>query len=139
MKDELARWRDFGTRYTAAWCSGDAARVAAFFSPNGTLSVNRAVPAVGRSAIRDVVQGYMEAIPDLELIMDDIAVQGDGAVYHWTLKGTNTGPGGTGHRVRISGLEVWKSGDDGLIEESQGRYDQAAYQRQLERGVDESS
>jgi hypothetical protein len=58
--------------------------------------------------------------------------------YHWTLVGTNTGPGGTGNRVRITGLEAWTFGDDGQIAESQGRYDQAEYNRQLEHGVDES-
>jgi hypothetical protein len=73
----------------------------------------------------------------LQVKMDDLLVQGGGAVYHWTLIGTNTAPGGTGQRVRISGFEVWKIGDDGLIAESQGHFDSAEYQRQLERGVTE--
>ncbi len=46
-------------------------------------------------------------------------MQGDRAVYHWRLTGTNAGLGGTGHRVRISGFEVWKIGEDGLVAESQ--------------------
>ncbi len=79
----------------------------------------------------------MTAFPDLQVLMDAILLQGDRAIYHWTLTGTNTGPGGTGHGVRISGYEVWKIADDGLIAESQGHFDAAAYQRQLERGVDE--
>jgi hypothetical protein len=37
------------------------------------------------------------------------------ASCRWTLVGTNTGPGGTGRRVRISGFEEWTIGDDGLI------------------------
>ena len=57
--------------------------------------------------------------------------------YHWTLVGTNTGPGGTGNRVRISGFEEWTIRDDGLVAESQGHYDQAEYERQLEHGVEE--
>jgi hypothetical protein len=57
-------------------------------------------------------------------------------VYRWTLVGTNTGPGGTGHRVRISGFEEWTIGADGLIADSLGQFDAAEYQRQLERGVD---
>jgi hypothetical protein len=52
--------------------------------------------------------------------------------------GTNTGPGGTGHRVRFSGYGEWKFGEDGLIAESQGHFDDPDYQRQLERGVDAS-
>lgn len=136
MIPEPDQLRDFAVRYTAAWCSQDPASVAASYSPEGSLSVNGA-PAVGRSAIAAVAQGFMTSFPDMQLLMDDIVMQGSRAIYHWTLIGTNTGPGGTGHQVRISGFEVWKFGDDGLIAESQGHFDSAAYQRQLERGVKE--
>ncbi|MEO6222534.1 MAG: hypothetical protein ABIP90_04740 [Vicinamibacterales bacterium] len=56
---------------------------------------------------------------------------GDGAVYRWTLTGTDTGPGGSGKAVRISGYEAWQLGADGLIAESMGRFDEADYTRQL--------
>ena len=138
MKIEPAQLRDFATRYTAAWCGKDPAGVAAFYSPNGSLSVNGAAPAVGRRAISEVAEGFMTAFPDLEVILDDVVIQGDRAVYHWTLAGTNTGPGGTGRRVRISGFEEWKIGVDGLIAESQGHFDEASYQRQLQHGIEES-
>ena len=62
--------------------------------------------------------------------------RGERVIYKWTLVGTNTGPGGTGQRVRISGFEEWRFGVDGLVAESRGNFDSAAYQRQLERGVD---
>jgi uncharacterized protein (TIGR02246 family) len=138
MKIDPAQVRDFAKRYTAAWCSKDPASVAAFYSPNGSLSVNDQVPAVGRSAIGEVAQGFMTAFPDIEVMMDNVLVEDDRAVYHWTLAGTNAGPGGTGKRVRISGFEVWKIGVDGLIVESQGHFDNTAYQRQLKYGFDES-
>jgi uncharacterized protein (TIGR02246 family) len=137
MMDEIAQLRDFARRYTAAWCSRDAASVAAFFAPNGSLSVNGAL-AAGRGAIAEVAQGFMTAFPDMELQMDDVLIEGDRATYHWTFIGTNTGPGGTGKRVRFSGFEKWKIGEDGLIAESQGQFDSDDYQRQLERGVEES-
>src|SRR5205814_2529243 len=57
------------------------------------------------------------------------------AVFHWTLTGTNTGPGGTGKRVRISGYELWKLDPDGLIAESKGHFDSVEYERQLKPGV----
>ena len=126
--------RAFAERYTAAWCSQDASSVAAFFSPEGSLRVNDGEPAVGRAAITDVAQGFMTAFPDMAVHMDDLVIEGDRAEYRWTLVGTNTGPGGTGHRVHISGYEVWKIGIDGLIEESQGHFDSAAYQHQIEHG-----
>ena len=108
--------RDFAKRYTAAWCIQDPASVAAFFSPSGTLNVN-GVAAVGRDAITDVARGFTSEFPDMVLTMGDVLIEGDRAVYHWTLAGTNTGPGGTGKRVRISGYEVWTFGADGLISE----------------------
>jgi predicted ester cyclase len=123
---------DFATRYTAAWCSQNAASVAAFFQPNGSLRVNDAAAAVGRKAITDVAQGFMTAFPDLQVSMDDLTVQRDAVVYRWTLVGTNTGPGGTGRRVRIRGFEEWRMGADGLIAESLGHFDSDDYQRQLE-------
>ena len=79
----------------------------------------------------------MTAFPDMRVVMNEVLVRGDGAEYHWTLIGTNTGPGGTGHRVRISGFELWQIGADGLIASSQGHFDSSEYQSQLERGVQE--
>ena len=58
-------------------------------------------------------------------------------IYKWTLEGTNTGPGGTGNRVRISGFEEWRIGNDGLVAAaSLGNYDAAEYQRQVDHGID---
>jgi uncharacterized protein (TIGR02246 family) len=138
MMPEPAKLRDFAMRYTAAWCSQDAARVAACYSPDGSLNVNGAAPAVGRSAIAEVAQGFMTAFPDMQVVMDDIVLEGDRATYHWTLAGTNTGPGGTGQRVRISGYEMWEFGADGLIAKSDGHFDAASYQHQLRHGIEES-
>jgi predicted ester cyclase len=127
--------RRLAESYTAAWCSQNAARVAGFYSLDGSLRVNADPLAVGRNAIAGVVQGFMAAFPNLNVIMDDIVIDGDQAVYCWTLVGTNTGPGGTGKRVHISGFEEWRIGADGLIAESRGHFDSAEYQRQLEPGV----
>ena len=135
MKIDLVQLREFAERYTAAWCSQNPWRVAACYSPNGSLRVNSAAPAVGREAIREVAQGFMTAFPDMRVIMDEVVVQGEGAVFHWTLVGTNTGPDGTGNRVRISGFEEWEFGGDGLIARSLGHFDEAEYQRQLQHGA----
>ena len=50
---------------------------------------------------------------------------------------TNTGPQGTGHSVRISGLEKWRLGGNGLIASSLGNFDAADYRRQLEKPDDD--
>jgi len=49
----------------------------------------------------------------------------------------NAGPRGTGRRVRISGVELWLMGADGLIASSKGHFGAAEYRRQLEHGVEE--
>ena len=127
--------RNLAERYTAAWCSQNPESVAAFYSDQGSLRVNDGAPAVGRDAIAEVAQSFMTTFPDLCVVMDELRLQAGEPEYHWTLVGTNSGPGGTGHRVRISGFERWRIGSDGLIASSQGHFDAAEYRRQLEQGV----
>lgn len=127
-----AHLQSFAEAYTAAWRSRDAARVASFYAEDGSLSVNDAAPAVGRAAITAVAQGFMTAFPDMQVFLDELRLGDEGAIYHWTLTGTNTGPGGTGRAVRISGYEVWQIGADGLIARSRGNFDAEEYRRQLE-------
>ena len=79
----------------------------------------------------------MRDLPDMIVTMDDVTHASDGTKFHWTLTGTNTGPGGTGRRLCISGYELWKIDEDGLIAESKGRFDRAEYERQLKHGVDD--
>lgn len=123
--------KDFAARYTDAWCSQDAASVAAFYAPDGVLTINGASPNVGRVAITASAVGFMVAFPDLVVEMDGLDVDGDRVIYRWTLHGTNTGPGGTGRHVRIKGSETWTMGPDGLVATSIGAYDAPDYQRQL--------
>ena len=123
--------REVAEHYTAAWCSQDPAKVAAFFAPNGSLTINQGAPAVGRVAIVEAARSFMTAFPDLRVMMDRLEAAGERVEYHWTLIGTNTGPGGTGRSVRISGFESWRLGADGLIHESLGSFDGDEYARQL--------
>ncbi len=128
MADSL---QDLSERYTAAWSSQDPASVAAFFSPNGSLTVNDAGPAVGRDAIAQVARSFMTAFPNLHLTMDGLSVDGDHAIYRWTLEGTYTVAGVAVKRVRISGYEEWLIGADSLISRSRGHFDAEDYARQL--------
>jgi len=124
----------FATRYTAAWCSHSPARVASFFALSGSLTINDGAPSVGRVAIAAAAQEFMTAFPDLKVMLDNVATQGVRSIYRWTLEGHNTGPGGTGAFVRISGYEEWLIGNDGLIAKSLGHFDAADYRRQLGQG-----
>jgi hypothetical protein len=134
----VATLEEFGRKYTAAWCSQNAASVAAFFAEGGSLKINEGPPSVGRTAITAAAQGFMTAFPDMVVTLDTVSGEGDHAIYRWTLTGTNTGPGGTGKAVRISGFEEWTIGSDSLIAESKGHFDEAEYQRQLKIGFEEN-
>lgn len=100
----------------------------------GTIAINGGEP----TEASEVASSFISAFPDIEVFMDDLVFKDEAVEYHWTFTGTNTGPGGTGKWVRISGLEEWTLGDDGLVVESQGRYDQDEYERQLEHGAPEA-
>ncbi len=131
-----AELTDFGTRYATAWCSQKPDSVAAFFAENGSLTVNNGTPAVGRTAIAKVAEGFMTAFPDMVVAMDSLPITPAGADFYWTLTGTNTGPNGTGKKVKINGVEHWKLDSVGLIQESKGSFDANEYNRQLKVGVD---
>ena len=132
----MSHLHDFASRYAKAWCSQNPESVAAFFAERGSLSINNGPPAVGRAAIAREAQAFMTAFPDMVVTKDEVMHDEEGTKFHWTLTGTNTGPGGTGKRVRISGYELWQLDDDGLIENSKGHFDSAEYERQLKEGVD---
>ncbi len=123
--------RAFGTKYAAAWCSQSAAGVAAFYEEKGSLQINSGVPSVGRIAIRTAAQSFMTAFPDMVVSLDEVSMHGNAAIFRWTLVGTNTGPSGSGKPVRISGYEEWNFGENGLIRESKGYFNEADYHRQL--------
>ena len=125
--DELTR---FAQRYANAWCSQNPDSVAAFFAERGSISINNGPPAVGRTAIARAAQAFMTTFPDMIVTFDKLEPRGDRTAFHWTLTGTNSGPGGTGKRVRISGYELWKIDNDGLIAQSKGHFDTAEYERQ---------
>jgi predicted ester cyclase len=119
----------FAERYAKAWSSRRPENVAAFYAKNGSIAVNGGAPA----PIIEVAQSFMRDFPDMIVTFDKLDANADAVAFHWTLIGTNTGPGGTGNKVRINGFELWKIDNDGLIAESKGNFDAAEYERQLRR------
>ena len=118
---------EFAKRYAKAWCSHDPANVASFFAENGSLTVNNDAPAVGRAAIAAIARGFMDDFLDMTVTFDKLEPRADRIAFHWTLTGTYAG---TGNHVRISGYELWKIDNAGLIAESSGHFDAAEYERQ---------
>lgn len=128
-KDGMA---DFATRYAEAWSGQDPAALAAFYAEDGILVVNDGAPSVGRAAIEATAGAFMTAFPDMVVELVELERRDDDSVvFHWHWTGTNTGPGGTGNPVDITGYEEWTLNSDGEIRESLGHYDDAEYQRQM--------
>jgi predicted ester cyclase len=123
---------EFAKRYAAAWCSQDPEKVAAFYARSGSISVNGAPPV----QIAEVARGFMRDFPDMVIRFDRLENTPNGVEFHWTFAGTNTGPDGTGKKVRISGYELWKIDNDGLVAESTGHFNAADYEQQLGKRSD---
>jgi SnoaL-like protein len=119
--DEL---NDFAARYAKAWCSQNPHSVAAFFAEDASLTVNGGPP----TPALEVARGFMRDFPDMTVTFDKVEPRKDRIAFHWTLKGTYVG---TGNHVRISGYELWKIDNGGLIAESSGYFDAVEYARQV--------
>jgi hypothetical protein len=120
----------FAARYAAAWSGKDPVAFGAFYDEAGSLIVNGSASA-GRAAIVETARSYMAAFPDMVVRMDSLREESGATVFHWTWTGTNTGPGGTGKAVNLTGYERWTFGANGLLMKSDGHFDNDEYQRQL--------
>src|SRR5438874_11189753 len=102
---------DFASRYADAWCSHDPEAVVAFYAKNASISVNGGASA----PIAEIARSFMRDFPDMIVTFDKLEPRGDRTAFHWTLIGTAQ----NGNRVRISGYELWKIDNHGLIAESE--------------------
>jgi predicted ester cyclase len=114
----------FAERYAKAWCSLDPEKVVAFYAKNASISVNNGAP----TPIAEVARTFMRDFPDMIVTFDKLEPRGDQIAFHWTLTGTYLG---NGNRVRISGTELWKIDNHGLIAESKGYFDAQDYETQI--------
>ena len=88
------------------------------------MTVNDGPPAPAL----EVARGFMRDFPDMIVTFDKLEARADRTAFHWTLTGTHAG---MGNRVQISGYELWKINNTGLIAESRGHFDAAEYERQM--------
>ena len=116
----------FAARYAQAWSSHDPERSLPLCQRGAAINVNGGPP----TPIVEVAHGFLRDFPDMIVKLERRA---DRTAFHWTLTGTYAG---RGTHPRISGYELWKIGDDGLIAESSGQFDAAEYERQVKHGVD---
>lgn len=82
--------------YLAAWNAHDAARAAGYLADDVVYyDATVGTPQVSRdSAVKNVIQAFMTAAPDLQWVRDSTPpiAGGDGIAFQWTFSGTHTGP-----------------------------------------------
>ena len=115
-------------RYTAAWCGRSTEALLAFYAENACCIVNDGDPVVGRAAMGEVMQGFIDAFPDLEIRMEAFRATDEAAVYVWRLLGTHLE---SGQSVDLEGWEAWRLNRDGQILEMRGYFDVEDYARQI--------
>ena len=126
--------RAMAERYAEAWCSHSLDAIVAFFEETGQTQVNGGDPIVGHAEILETVKGFLDAFPDLVIRIDDVRSSGNHAIFCWTLEGTNTGPGGSGHFVKINGWEEWDLSESVRLRAVKGWFDPIEYERQVSEG-----
>ena len=89
----------------------------------------------GIEAHKERVHAYRTAMPDLEVVFDDLIATGDKVVSRWTARGTNDGEllgmPPTGKRVEITGISIDRFDADGKLVETWDQWDNAGFMAQL--------
>jgi uncharacterized protein (TIGR02246 family) len=117
--------------YTAAWNTGRAENVAAFFAETGGIVINRGQLWQGRAGVAAMAAGFYADVPDLTLVCDGVKLAGSHMLYLWTFTGTHVG---SGNRLKITGWEEWELADDLTVTASRGWFDPAEWDRQIAGG-----
>lgn len=88
----------------------------------------------GRDGMRQDVENFRGAFPDLEIATEQIVAEGDAAVVRWTARGTHRGElmgiPPTGARVTITGIDILRIAN-GQIVERWGEFDGLGLMQQL--------
>lgn len=75
-----------------AWNAHDADRIVGLHAPECVgVDVAEAAPRYGREGVRQIVEGYLRAFPDLQLTVEDTLVDGNRLVVIWIARGTHVG------------------------------------------------
>lgn len=119
----------------------DAAAFAALYAPNAVIrDPAYPEPLEGRDAIRDDVETFFRAFPDLHATAGSRADGGEWSAAETAFTGTNEGPlitasgevPPTGRRVEFGGAGFWRLDGQGRILEENRYYDLAGLLTQLE-------
>jgi steroid delta-isomerase-like uncharacterized protein len=101
---------------------GDLQVAEQLYAPN-YVRHDPATPDVGTgvAAVKQVVNTYRAAFPDLKLTTQDLVAEGDKVLARWSARGTHQGElrgkAPTGKRFEISGITLMQFADGQIVEE----------------------
>ena len=91
----------------------------------------------GPDAVREIIETYRGAFPDLEFTIEEMVSDGDLVVTRWSSKGTNSGElqgaPATGQTVSVTGISIDRV-ENGKIVEAWSQWDNAGLAQQLGAG-----
>ena len=132
MTPTLAAYADI---INQAWNSHDIEKVLSFYSPDYIADdVSLASLLRGHAALREMLEIYWRAFPDLEIAVTDMLIEGSRVVSAWVASGTHQGTimniPATGHKVQVRGVSIIDV-EDGLIVRGQYIWDLAGMLRHM--------
>jgi steroid delta-isomerase-like uncharacterized protein len=104
--------------FDVIWNQGQTDRFEEFYSkdivPHGTAGVTDI------AGLKQSVMMFRNAVPDLQVAIEDEITSGDKVVMRWTLTGTHQGdlPGApaTGKPLNVPGMTIFRLADDKIAE-----------------------
>jgi steroid delta-isomerase-like uncharacterized protein len=115
----------------------DAAVASQVFSPDVVIHVDTpqgSEDVRGIAAIRQALQPYLVAFPDLRFTIEDQIVEGDRVATRWTARGTHRGTlmghAATGKSVFFGGTDIFRIAN-GKIVEGWAHYDRLVILQQI--------
>jgi steroid delta-isomerase-like uncharacterized protein len=103
-----------------AWNSHDIEKVLSFYSPNYLGDdIGLASPLRGHIGLRDMLETYWQAFPDLQFRVTDRIVKDSRVVVIWVAVGTHQGTimniPATGHKVQVRGVSIIDVENDQIV------------------------
>ena len=111
------------SRFAQAWAAGGLQIVDELAAPDIVVSYPfPPEPIRGAEAFKDFLRQFVEALPDVTVVVDDMIAEGEKVAVRWTFRGTHEGPllglPPTGRPVQVSGLTFYRIIDGKVVEET---------------------
>jgi steroid delta-isomerase-like uncharacterized protein len=120
--------------FEEGWNKGNLATIDELVSPGCVWHKPDREQAVGPQAVKDAIERYRRAFPDLHCTIDGQLADGDTVVTRWSVEGTQAGElmgiSPTGNRVDCAGIVIHRF-VGGKIVEAWDSWDKLGFIQQL--------